>query len=300
MATPNCLNCIKNQFHTDGQTLQRSRRNSEASNSDEYPEPIVVIIGESGVGKSTFCNFLAGYPDGDPQSFGTGIPVDGSSITKLPEIKRAKWRGDGKDFTIVDTPGLSDPDGSDTDREQFRKVLHVLRYDVKKISAIIHVVKGTQTRNSPQMQKNLKLYKFMFGEAMIQNLIVEVTFWDHYHKKEQERNEFTEGRKNIMENLFGNPSITPNVVFAQPNDALPETHRQRIEALYSTFPELQVIQDNELEKLKDLIWGQQTPFSCALNCKFVEKIFDPVNNYPEIKSGDEYSSVLYEVSDLVC
>ena len=43
-----------------------------APSPDGYQEPVVLIIGNSDSGKTTFCNFLAGYSDSDSERFGAG------------------------------------------------------------------------------------------------------------------------------------------------------------------------------------------------------------------------------------
>ena len=260
---------------------------------------MVVIIGEPDMGKSTFSNFIAGYPDGDPQSFGAG---DSGSATKSPEVRRVQWRGDGRYFTIVDTPGASDPGGSDADKEQFREILNVLRYDVSYISAIIHVVKGTTVDgtvstagNSPPMEKNLRLYRSMFGAALSENLITEVVSWRHYEMSGEDRDEFRGVMADAMQAIFPNPNMTINVVFVDPIDALPEEERKRVERRYGYNWDAEEEQKNQLKKLEELIWGRQS-FSCSRSCKFVEQVFDQGNNYPTITTSDEYSSSRYKVS----
>lgn len=263
---------------------------------EKYPDPVVLVIGASGVGKSTVCNFLAGFSDGDPNGFDTGTPITGESVTKTAEVRRVQWRGTGKYLTIVDTPGLSDPAGKDTDREQFKNVLSVLKYQVGSISAIIHVVKGTETRKLPHVRLNLQLFKFMFGEAMKTNLINYVSFWSHYeHMHEEDRDDFRARRDLEQQELFNEPNITVPTVFVDPIDALPRSLMNTKLNLYRFVKGSKLIQEEELEKLETFIWNQTTQFHCSSKCNYVEGIFDTRSPYPTVKSGDQYGLSRYEV-----
>ena len=148
---------------------------SVCTDAEDFPEPIVIVIGESGTGKSTFSNFISGQSETQPCAFRTGNNEDLSSVTKHPEARIVQWRGTGEFFTIVDTPGLSDPQGEDADRNHFKEVVAMLRNKLKIIHAIVHVVKGTENRLSETLVKNLQIFKYMFGDAMKNNLITEVT-----------------------------------------------------------------------------------------------------------------------------
>ena len=130
------------------------------SDAEDFPDPIVIVIGESGTGKSTFSNFISGQSEKQPCAFLTGNNADLSSVTKHPEARIVRWRGTGELFTLVDTPGLSDPQGEDADRNHFKEVVGVLRNKLKHIHAIVHVVKGTENRKSESLLKNLQIFNF--------------------------------------------------------------------------------------------------------------------------------------------
>ena len=71
-------------------------------------ERIMVVIGSTGSGKSSICNVLAGN-----QHDGNLFPASSSMkpCTNKTTAKKVYWRGDAKKpFTLVDTPGLNDPE----------------------------------------------------------------------------------------------------------------------------------------------------------------------------------------------
>ena len=81
--------------------------------SSDLPKPRLVILGQTGTGKSTLSNILLG------QAFdckNCTFPVcDGmNSCTKATKYATGKWLGKGgADFTVVDTPGFGDSDNND-------------------------------------------------------------------------------------------------------------------------------------------------------------------------------------------
>ena len=79
---------------------------------EQYPSPRLVILGATGVGKSSLANVLlgrdknyegAGYSDGCFQVRG-GL----DSVTKATCAEAGLWLGSGQSFTVVDTPGFGD------------------------------------------------------------------------------------------------------------------------------------------------------------------------------------------------
>ena len=73
--------------------------------SEELTKPHVVILGSTGVGKSSLANVLVGeHPDCDNCTF--PVCPGGDSCTKETQYAVGNWIGKGQDFTVVDTPGI--------------------------------------------------------------------------------------------------------------------------------------------------------------------------------------------------
>ena len=72
------------------------------------PNPHLIIIGATGVGKSTMANVLIGQsPDCDNCTF--PVCPGGDSCTKETKYAVGNWTGIVvQEFTIVDTPGFGD------------------------------------------------------------------------------------------------------------------------------------------------------------------------------------------------
>ena len=275
-------------------TIQCEAEKLEIPDSDG---PVVLVIGQTGTGKSTFCNFLTGHSKED-EFFATGSNENEDSVTTALKLKKGKWRGrkEEKNFTIIDTPGLGDTRGKKHDKENMQKLVEELR-EVDHINAIVHVVKGTDNRNVKHLQDNLKIFKFIFGKhRMISNFINEVTFWAHYDKDENDMEEFRHKRNIKHRLLVDDQNATIETVFIDPIDALPQRQKRKKKRLYALVPRAEELQDMEVDKLKNFIWSRE-PFSCSQKgCRFAEGLFEDKPN-PTIRSGDQYSKKEVVVGD---
>ena len=168
--------------------------NSKISNEDVYPSPRIVIIGQTGVGKSSLANVLLGR---DPQYNGTGhehgcFKVSwgtGEVVTTKTCYDKGKWLGhpNQTEVTIIDTPGFGDKDEEETNT--INNLVDFLKNKILFVHVFVIAVNGEDTpRFTKAMQSMLSLFAKIFGDEFWNNTAIEITRWDFGEYKANQRN----------------------------------------------------------------------------------------------------------------
>ena len=108
------------------------------------PNPHLIIIGATGVGKSTMANVLIGQ---SPNCDNCTFPVcpGGDSCTKETKYAVGNWTGIAvQEFTIMDTPGFGDSDGEDN--LLINEMVGTLKEVIKTTNGFLLVFKGDDER----------------------------------------------------------------------------------------------------------------------------------------------------------
>jgi GTP-binding protein EngB required for normal cell division len=162
----------------------------------QISDKVILVVGGTGSGKSTFINAMVNYlyevdfqhpfrfqvitaEDEEKESETTD---EGKSKTKLVsayELNETRFR---YRMTIVDTPGFGDTEGVDRDemtKDFIRKWFE--REDengLKTIDAVCIVIKGTETRVTPELKHKLYSVQSLLGRDMTENILSVFTFCD--------------------------------------------------------------------------------------------------------------------------
>merc|ERR1711973_590513 len=143
---------------------------------ENLPTPRIVILGQTGAGKSTLANVLIGE---DPNCNNCTFPIctGMDSCTKETTYATAKWLGKGQNFTVVDTPGFGDSDQNDNDL--IDEMTKVLKDNVKSANALVLLVNCEQERFNNALQQMIREMIALFGETFWKNAIIGVSHWSY-------------------------------------------------------------------------------------------------------------------------
>ena len=237
---------------------------SHAINDEVFASPRIVILGGTGVGKSSLANVLLGRDKNyNGRGFHNGCfqvsPKFASGITKATCADQAPWRGDSsyQNVTIIDTPGF----GSEVVKEQetIRGLINILKNEIQWVHVFVIAFKQNDNRLTDSLYSMLMLFEKMFGRKFWNNAILEATHWHYSDSSIGYRSEshppiteqyWTDQLNGVLRNNF---SISNNLqsVF--------------IDSFYNKSVKQEVDQYNlETQKLLDFA-KKQKPFHCKLN-----------------------------------
>ena len=163
------------------------------NNEDQYPSPRIVILGATGVGKSSLANVLVGRDKNyNGRSFNNGcfkVSTGLDSITKRTCADQGYWLGNttGQRFTVIDTPGFGDK--LVEEEKTIENLVTTLRDEIKYVHVFIIAFKQTDNRMTNALRSMIALFEKMFGKKFWDNAILEATHWNHGEDAERIRME---------------------------------------------------------------------------------------------------------------
>jgi predicted GTPase len=130
----------------------------------------VVVLGPTGTGKSALCNTLCG------DISKTRYAERSEIISEISKTKQetVKWFGNESEFILVDTPGLGDSEHRDT--LNLADIVKTLK-QLESVNAFILVFNGQNPRMDGQLRSMMMLFKEMFGEKFLENILLVFTRW---------------------------------------------------------------------------------------------------------------------------
>ena len=135
---------------------------------EEKAVKVVVLLGESGVGKSSIANGLLGLSPSE------GFIVSGhvDSCTKVTSEKTGFWVSNGAQCIVIDTPGLNDSDNQDT--AIIKGMVDFLRRR-GRVNGFLIVRNAYNPRMNHSFKSMLTTFELTFGEQFWHNVIIVVS-----------------------------------------------------------------------------------------------------------------------------
>nr|XP_019543384.2 uncharacterized protein LOC109414094 [Aedes albopictus]XP_029733893.1 uncharacterized protein LOC109414094 [Aedes albopictus]XP_029733894.1 uncharacterized protein LOC109414094 [Aedes albopictus]XP_029733895.1 uncharacterized protein LOC109414094 [Aedes albopictus] len=162
-----------------------------SSKQDIQKEFNIMLLGETGSGKSTLINYLMNYfHNGTLDNLKIAIPtkhhvttedlkhhednVQDASKSKTRACAVYNFRKHDTIFNFIDTPGLSDTEGVVQDDFNIQQIMGAAEQS-GLLTAIVLVINGTQTRATVTLRNTLCLMKRSIPDVLLQNLVVVLT-----------------------------------------------------------------------------------------------------------------------------
>lgn len=162
-----------------------------STNEDRYPSPRIVILGATGVGKSSLANVLVGrdknYGGANFRNGCFKVSAGLDSITKRTCADQGYWLGDttNERFTVIDTPGFGDR--LLEEEKTIENLVTTLRDQIKYVHVFIIAFKQNDNRMTNSLRSMISLFEKMFGKKFWDNAILEATHWNHGEDAERIR-----------------------------------------------------------------------------------------------------------------
>jgi len=156
------------------------------------PEPRVVILGATGVGKSTLANVLLGL---SPESQEEGCAdclfpacVGGKSCTNTTNFGVGRWLGNesGSLFTIIDTPGFGDSENNDD--QLITEMVEALKDNIGETNLFLLSFNAEDPRFDSKLQQMIRELEALFGRHFWDNTALEFTHWAYDNVSVNKRN----------------------------------------------------------------------------------------------------------------
>ncbi|XP_073719696.1 uncharacterized protein [Misgurnus anguillicaudatus] len=160
---------------------------------ENKPHKIILMVGETGTGKTTLINTMINYICGvqredkvwfeitDDQSDRSSAHSQTSDVT----VYGVYIQEGSVDLTIIDTPGYGDTRGAERDKEISRSLLRLCTTEdvMNKINAVCFVMKADQNRLTDRQLYIFDSVQSLFGKDIAEKIVLLFTHSKEYPPK---------------------------------------------------------------------------------------------------------------------
>ena len=136
--------------------------------AEELAEPKIVIVGQTGAGKSTLADVLLGQ-DPNCNNCTFTICAGHDSCTKETKYAQGLWLGEGEKFTVVDTPGFGDSNNDDS--ILIDEMMTTLKDQIVGANALVLLINGEEERFDASLQQMLRELQVCFHISLRAKLL---------------------------------------------------------------------------------------------------------------------------------
>jgi GTP-binding protein EngB required for normal cell division len=157
-------------YLTESSVKSDNKIEKETSSADSEPQSQcynIVVLGNTGVGKSALLNYLAGQRN----AFTVGDTTDAQTQLAKSRIFKLFSKPDGVRIRLVDTQGLSDTGGDQKDMEHVKNMVEHIR-KLESIHLFLLCLDGCNPRFTPYLQSTVELFVNIFPDFLSHTVLV--------------------------------------------------------------------------------------------------------------------------------
>jgi GTPase SAR1 family protein len=198
----------------------------------------IAIMGPSGSGKTTFIN----------ESSGSDFAIGRGLESCTSEVQATKpFKLNGREVTLIDTPGFDDTSRSDTDILAMIGAYLSQTYEHgAKLAGIIYMHRISDFRMGGTNKRNFKMFRELCGESTLRNVLIVTNMWSEV------ASDLGEMREKELENNFFKGILDKGARMLRHEGTRESTHRI-LRYLIHNQPATLLIQKELVNEHKNII-----------------------------------------------